>query len=101
MIDSLQIILLTMLMVVIIFFIILGVQVYFLIKDFRQTITKANKVLDSTNSITDSISEPISALSGLVSTVSAGTLITKALKVAVKMISKTDTKKKKGDDDDE
>lgn len=97
--DSLQIILIIMLMVVIVFFIILGVQVFFLIQDVRKTITKANRVLDNTNDITESITEPLSALSGVVGTLGTGAILTKILKVAVGIVSKTDSKKRKDDDE--
>lgn len=88
-----------MLMVVIVFFIILGVQVFFLIQDVRKTITKANRVLDNTNDITESITEPLSALSGVVGTLGTGAILTKILKVAVGIVSKTDSKKRKDDDE--
>jgi hypothetical protein len=92
--EMLQIILVVMLIVVIVFFIILGIQVYFLIQDARKTMAKANQVLDNTSSITDSISEPLAAISGIAGTVSTGAILTKVLKIAVRAISKTDDRKK-------
>jgi hypothetical protein len=91
--DILQIILVVMLVVVIIFFIILGVQVFFLIRDARKTMAKANQVLENTSNLTDSIAEPLSALTGIAGTLSTGALLTKALTVAVKAFSKADEKK--------
>ena len=95
--ETLQIILLIMVVVVIVFVIVLGVQVFYLIKDVRKTISKANRVLGNTNSITDSISEPLSAISGIVGTVSAGSVLTKILKVAIKVMAKSDDRKSRKD----
>ena len=98
--ETLQIILIIMLMIVIVFFIILGIQVFFLLRDVRKTISKANDVLDTTSSITDSISEPLAALSGVAGTLGTGAIAMKALRVAIKLISNTDAKKNKEDDDE-
>ena len=98
--ESLQLILIIMLIVVIVFFIILGVQIFFLIQDARRTIKKANRVLDDTTDIAESIAEPLSAISGVVGTLGTGAILTNVLKIAVKMFSKTDTKRRKDDDDE-
>ena len=45
--------------------VVLGIQVFLILRDLRQTISKANKVLDNTNDITQSVSRPISSLSGV------------------------------------
>lgn len=45
----------------------LGVQVFFILREFRKTVFKANKVLDNTNVITQTVSAPMSSLSGIVS----------------------------------
>ncbi len=97
--ESLQVVLIIMLMVVIVFFIILGVQVFFLIQDVRKTISKATRVLDDTSDITESIAEPLSAISGVVGTLGTGAILTNILKIAVKMISKSDTKRQRRDDE--
>lgn len=58
----------------------LGIQVFFILWEFRKTITKANKVLDDTGLITESVSKPISNLSSFASSVKLGALIAKTLK---------------------
>lgn len=98
MVDSLQVVLIITLIVMIVFFVVLGVQVYLLIQDMRRTLGKADKVLDNTEEITENISEPISALSGLADTVSAGSLLTRMLKIAVG--SSKSSKKSKGERDE-
>lgn len=97
--ESLQLVLIIMLMVVIVFFIVLGVQVFFLLQDVRRTIKKANRVLDDTSDITESIAEPLSAFSGIVGTLGTGAILTNILKIAVRMISKTDSKKHRREDE--
>lgn len=63
MIDTVQAVLLIVIVLLAFLLIVLGVQVYFILKELRVTISKANKVLDNTESITESVSEPMSFLS--------------------------------------
>jgi len=65
----LVIIVLTLLLVV------LGIQVFFILREFRKTVDKANKVLDDTGVITESVSGPISSLSNLAAGIKAGAAI--------------------------
>ena len=60
--------------------IILGVYIILVLKEFRQTLKKANYVLDNVNEFTDSFVNPISTIAGLISGV------TESVK-AVKQIS--------------
>lgn len=62
-----QIILLLVIVVLAFLLIILGFQVFLILKEFRQSITKANKVLDDAGIITESISKPVSAISTITS----------------------------------
>jgi len=78
MIDPVQLVLLIVILVLTILLVILGVQVFFILKELRQTITKTNKVLDSAESITENIEAPLSALSSLVFGAKASSLITVA-----------------------
>jgi len=88
MIDTVQLVLLLVIVILTMLLVILGVQVYFILKDLRGTVKKANKVLDTTNNITESVSGPIASVSTLVSGVSTGTLVAKALKIGLKAFSK-------------
>ena len=65
MIDPAQTALFLVIIVLTILLLILGVQVFFILRGLRQTIDKANKVLDDTGVITESVSGPISNLSSL------------------------------------
>ena len=66
MVDYVQVVLLAVIVIMTIVLVALGVQVYFILKDLRQTIAKTNKILDNADSITENIDEPLAALSSLV-----------------------------------
>lgn len=99
--ETLQIILFIMLVVVIVFFLILGVQVFFLLQEVRKTVTKANKVLDDTGSITSSVSGRIASFSDIVGSVTAGTVLAKVLRVVLNTVGKSERKDRSEDEDGE
>lgn len=76
--DAAQIVLLLVIVVLTILLIVLGIQVYFILRELRKTVMKANKVLDDTGSITGSVSRPISSLSSFATDAKIGTIITVA-----------------------
>ncbi|HZE87859.1 MAG TPA: hypothetical protein VE090_06705 [Methylomirabilota bacterium] len=78
MIDSVQLILLLVIIILTLLLVVLGVQVFLILKDLRQTIGKANKILDTTDAITEGIQGPLSAVSSLVLGVKASSLLTVA-----------------------
>lgn len=88
MIDTIQLVLLLVIVVLAIFLLVLGVQVFFILKDFRKTIWKFNRVLDDTELITNSISKPISNLSGLASGLRAGGSILTVVKLIKTLVGK-------------
>lgn len=63
--DPAQILLFLVIIILTILLIVLGIQVFFILKDLRQTISKANRVLDNTGEITESVSGPVSSLSSI------------------------------------
>lgn len=79
-IDTAEAVLLLVLVVLTVLLIVLGVQVYFILKELRQTVAKANKVLDDTGVITESVSGPIATISSLATGVKTGALIAKFIK---------------------
>ncbi len=95
MIDTVQLVLLFVIAVLTILLVILGVQVFFILKDLRKTIVKANKVLDNAGSITDNVSGPIASLSSIASNVKAGSLLTVAKFVRHVLNKESDEKKQK------
>ena len=58
MIDPAQTALFIVIIVLTVLLVILGIQVFFILRELRKTITKVNKVLDYTESITESVSKP-------------------------------------------
>lgn len=65
-IDPVQLVLLIVIIALTALLIVLGVQVFQILKDVRVTLTKVNRVLDNAGSITDNIDAPLAAVSGLV-----------------------------------
>ena len=83
MIDTAQGILLFVVVVLTILLVVLGVQVFFILREFRKTVNKANKVLDDTSSITGSVSGPLASFSSF-SYLSTGMKIGSALLKLIK-----------------
>ena len=97
MIDSAQTILFVVIIVLTILLLVLGVQVFFILRDLRKTVSKANKVLDNTNVITQSVSAPISSLSSIAMGIKTGSSFLNLFK---KIISKDEDLEKKRKDGD-
>ncbi len=87
MIDSVQLVLVFVIVVLTVLLVVLGIQVYFILKDLRRTISKANQVLENTGVITESITGPVAMLSGLISSLKAGSAIT-VVKIIKSILSK-------------
>lgn len=92
MIDPAQTVLIAVIAVLTILLLVLGVQVFFILKELRKTLGKANKVLDDAGVISESVSGPISNLSNMASGLKLGSVIASLL---------TRKKKKRREDDDE
>lgn len=78
--DPAQIILFIVIIVLTLLLVVLGVQVFLILKDLRKTISKANKVLDNTGEITQSVSAPISSFSSILMGLKAGGVIANIMK---------------------
>ncbi len=92
MIDSAQTILFVVIIVLTILLLVLGVQVFFILRDLRKTVNKANKVLDNTNIITHSVSQPLSSLSSIAMGIKTGSTF---LNIFKKILSKDEDLEKK------
>ncbi|QQG40904.1 MAG: hypothetical protein HYV37_01100 [Candidatus Levyibacteriota bacterium] len=75
MIDTAQAVFLFVILVLTILVLVLGVQVFFILRELRQTVSKANKVLDDAGLITESVSGPLTSLSSLATGVKTGALL--------------------------
>ena len=80
MIDPAQTALFLVIVVLALLLLVLGVQVFFILRELRRTITKTNKILDDTGTITESVSTPLSSLSALATSIKAGARIAKFLR---------------------
>ena len=79
MIDPAQTVLFLVVIILTLLLLILGIQVFFILRELRKTIAKANKVLDDTGMITESVSKPISSLSTLTMGLKTGATIARIL----------------------
>lgn len=90
--DAIQIVLLFVIIILTTLLVVLGVQVFFILRDLRKTITKANKVLEEAESIAGNVSGPIATLSTLATGLKAGSILT-AAKFAKKLLRDRDEEK--------
>lgn len=88
MIDAVQIILLLVIVVLAILLVVLGIQVFFILREIRKTVLKANQVLDDTGTITRSVTGPISSAATIMSGLSTGAVVTKVVKTLLTMFMK-------------
>lgn len=63
--DAAQTALFIVIIVLTILLVVLGIQVFFILREFRKTIQKTNMILDEAQEITESISEPINSFSAI------------------------------------
>jgi|SRR3989344_9148275 len=80
MIDTAQAILLFVIVALTVLLFILGIQVFFILRELQKTVKKANKVLDDTEVITHSVSGPISSFSTLANGIKTGATIASLIK---------------------
>ena len=78
--DTAQILLLVVVVVLTFLLLVLGVQVFFILKEFKNTIGKLNKVLDDAGMITESVSTPLLSLSSIITSVKTGLSLASLLK---------------------
>ena len=78
MVDTVQLVLLIVIVVLTGLLVILGIQVFYIFKELRTTLKKTNRVLDNADSITTNIDGPLSALSSLALGAKATSLLTVA-----------------------
>jgi len=70
MIDSTQVILIVVVIVLTVLLSIIGIQVFFILREVQRSIQKMNKMLDDAGTISESIAKPISSLSDSITGVS-------------------------------
>lgn len=80
MIDPVQAVLLFVIVLLTVLLMILGVQVFFILKNFRKTVDHLNNVLQNTESITESVSQPASLVSDFITNTKSLAIIARLLK---------------------
>ncbi len=60
--------------------IILGVQVYYILKEIRSSVQKANKMLDDAGVVTGTVSEGVTSMSGFINGIKSGISLVTSLK---------------------
>ena len=77
--DAAQILLFLVILILTTLLLVLGIQVFFILKELRKTLNKTNKVLDNTDEITESIKRPLSSFSALLMGLKAGSSLMKII----------------------
>ena len=80
MLDAVQIVLLFVIVLLTILLVVLGVQVFFILKELRKTIFRATRILENTEVITESVSEPMSFISTFLFSTKTISILSKLLK---------------------
>lgn len=70
--EPVQIVLLLVIVILTTLLAVLGIQVFLILREFRKTVEKTNKVLDDAGVIAESIATPVSTLSSLVMSIKTG-----------------------------
>jgi cell division protein FtsL len=70
MVDSTQILLVVVIVALTILLSVIGVQVFFILREVQRSIQKVNKMLDDAGTISESIAKPITSLSSSITGVS-------------------------------
>ncbi len=77
--DLTQVIFIAALVAITIMLGVVATQLYFVLKEFRLTLAKTNKVLDDTGVISESVSKPVSMISTMLTGVKGWSSIIKLL----------------------
>ena len=70
--EPVQIVLLLVIVILTIILVVLGIQVFLILREIRKTVEKTNRVLENADVIAKSIADPISALSSLAVSIKTG-----------------------------
>lgn len=92
MIDTVQVVLLGVIVTLTVLLVVLGVQVFFLLKELRVTVGKTNTLLDTSNEIAENVAVPVESVSHLVDDVSTGAILSKAINIGLKAFSRSEGK---------
>ena len=78
--DTTQIILLAVIIVLTIFLVVIGFQVFFVLKDLRKTLFRLNRLFDNADDLVGQVKKPIESASNIFTAMTAGVGIAHLLK---------------------
>jgi len=85
MIDSAQVVLFLVIIVLTTLLVVLGIQVFLILRELRKAVGKANKILEDAGIITESVSTPLATLSTLMMGIKTGASVANLLKKVTKI----------------
>lgn len=77
--DILQVALVFLILLLSVFLTILGIQVFFILRDLRQSLDKLEAVLDDAQNVTEDIQKPVAAAAEVAQVVGTGAEVVKEL----------------------
>jgi hypothetical protein len=77
--DILQIALIFLIVLLSVFLSVLGIQVFFILKDLRKSLDKLDRVLESTEDIAENLEKPARVVSEVTQVLEGGVKVVKAL----------------------
>lgn len=75
--DTAQVVLFLVIIILTVLLVVLGIQVFFILRELRKTVDRANKILEGASEITESVRKPVSSLSSLAMGLKTGATIAK------------------------
>ncbi|KKU43068.1 MAG: hypothetical protein UX61_C0032G0005 [Parcubacteria group bacterium GW2011_GWA2_46_7] len=78
--DPIQLTIIAVTITLTILLVILGIQVFYILKEIRLSIQKANKMLDDAGAVTGTVSEGITSMSGFINGIKSGISLITSLK---------------------
>jgi len=78
--DTAQILLLTVVGILTLLLVVLGIQVFFILREVRRALSSANKVLGDAETISSSISKPVVSLTTILSGAKLGSMLLSLIK---------------------
>jgi len=78
--DTTQIILLSVIIVLTIFLVVIGFQVFFVLKDLRKTLFRLNRLFDDADNLVGQVKKPIESAGNIFTAMTAGMGIAHLLK---------------------
>lgn len=79
MIDSAQLLLIAVVTALTTLLVIVGIQVVYILRELRQTVSKVNKILDDAGVVSESVAKPIAGISGFLTGIKSGVNLIKLL----------------------